>query len=161
MNNLHLPGKDQGGFTLIEILISTAIMAIGFAGIYSLVTYSNVVLQNSIVREQLNLQANEIVEMIYSDRESLKKDNISRYASQLSDCNKIVSGTKDYQKRAKQWCEKLNNNKHIGVKKHKDKRNVYVRRKSLNQDELSVVTVVLTAKDGKQSIVLKRAFHAE
>jgi len=161
MDNLHLPIKDQEGFTLVEVLISTAIMAIGFAGIYSLVTYSNVVLQNSIVREQLNMQANEIVEMIYSDRESLKKDNISRYTSQLDNCHKIAAGTKDYQKRVKQWCEKILKNKHIGAKRHKDKRNIYVRRKSLNQDEMSVVTVVLTAKDGKQSIVLKRAFHAE
>ncbi len=46
---------NKQAFTLIEALVAVAIMAIGFAGVYGLVSTSNRVLSDSIDREKLKL----------------------------------------------------------------------------------------------------------
>ena len=45
--------KNKKAFTLIEALVSVAITAIGFAGVYALVTVSNGVMSDTIDKEKL------------------------------------------------------------------------------------------------------------
>ena len=59
---------NKQAFTLIEALVSVAIMAIGFAGVYVLVSTSTAVLNDSIEREKLNYRAAEIIETLHSDQ---------------------------------------------------------------------------------------------
>ena len=48
--------NTKSAFTLIEALVSVAISAIGFAGIYGLVSTSNAVLSDTIDKEKLKFQ---------------------------------------------------------------------------------------------------------
>ena len=48
--------KNKNAFTLIEALVSVAITAIGFAGVYALVTVSNGVMSDTIDKEKLKYQ---------------------------------------------------------------------------------------------------------
>jgi type IV pilus assembly protein PilV len=66
---------NKQAFTLIEALMSVAIMAIGFAGVYALVSTSSRVLSNSIDREKLNFQADEIIESLHADRANILEYN--------------------------------------------------------------------------------------
>ena len=53
--------KNKNAFTLIEALVSVAITAIGFAGVYALVTVSNGVMSDTIDKEKLKYQNTEII----------------------------------------------------------------------------------------------------
>ena len=56
--------NQKNAFTLIESLVSVAITAIGFAGVYTLVGTSNTVISNTIDKEKLAFQNIEIIEII-------------------------------------------------------------------------------------------------
>jgi len=149
--------EDQKGFTLIEALVSVAIFAIGFAGVYALVGVSDRVLQNSVNRQQLNFQANEIVETLNSDPR-----NIAEYhGKNLGRCSSLsVSKGKDEQlKRLKRWCERSSGE--TGEKKSNDQRRIQVIKKSLGNREVNVASIELTSNDGKNTVTLKRTFNAD
>ncbi len=63
--------NNKQAFTLIEVLVSVVIIAIGFAGVYSLITTSNRVMNDSIDREKSNYHASEIIETLHSERKNL------------------------------------------------------------------------------------------
>jgi type IV pilus assembly protein PilV len=144
-------------FTLIEALVSVAIMAIGFAGVYALVSTSNRILGDSIDREKLNFQASEIIESLHADQANILEYN----GKDLSKCSnlKTKKGMDDQLARLKKWCEKVKGE--IGDKRSQDRRRIRVEKKQVGQKYVYVVSIDLAGKDGKKTVFMKRVFNAE
>jgi type IV pilus assembly protein PilV len=148
---------NKQAFTLIEALMSVAIMAIGFAGVYGLVSTSNRVLSDSIDREKLNFQAAEIIESLHADQANILEYN----GKDLSKCSnlKTKKGKEDQLTRLKAWCQKLQGE--VGDKRSQDKRRIRVVKKQVGQKYVYVVSIDLSGKDNKKTVFMKRVFNAE
>jgi len=137
--------------------MSVAIMAIGFVGVYGLVSTSNQVLSDSIDREKLNFQAGEIIESLHGDQ-----DNILEYnGKDLSKCSnlKTKKGMDDQLTRLKLWCQKLQGD--IGDKRSQDRRRIRVEKKQVGTKYVYVVSIDLSGKDGKKTVFMKKVFNAQ
>jgi type IV pilus assembly protein PilV len=148
---------NRQAFTLIEALVSVAIMAIGFAGVYALVSTSNRILGDSIEREKLNFQASEIIESLHADQGNILEYN----GKDLSKCAslKTKKGKEDQLTRLKSWCQKLQGE--VGDKRSQDKRRIRVVKKKVGQKYVYVVSIDLSGKDNKKTVFMKRLFNAE
>ena len=148
---------NKQAFTLIEALVSVAIMAIGFAGVYALVSTSNRILGDSIDREKLNFQASEIIESLHADQANILEYN----GKDLSKCAslKTKKGKEDQLTRLKAWCKKLQGE--VGDKRSQDKRRIRVVKKKVGQKYVYVVSIDLSGKDNKKTVFMKRVFNAE
>jgi type IV pilus assembly protein PilV len=148
---------NKQAFTLIEALMSVAIMAIGFAGVYALVSTSSRVLSDSIDREKLNFQAAEIIESLHADQANILEYN----GKDLSKCSnlKTKKGKEDQLTRLKAWCQKLQGE--VGDKRSQDKRRIRVVKKQVGQKYVYVVSIDLSGKDNKKTVFMKRVFNAE
>jgi len=148
---------NKQAFTLIEALVSVAIMAIGFAGVYALVSTSNRILGDSIDREKLNFQASEIIESLHADQANILEYN----GKDLSKCAslKTKKGKEDQLTRLKSWCQKLQGE--VGDKRSQDKRRIRVVKKKVGQKYVYVVSIDLSGKDNKKTVFMKRVFNAE
>jgi len=148
---------NKQAFTLIEALVSVAIMAIGFAGVYALVSTSNRILGDSIDREKLNFQASEIIESLHADQANILEYN----GKDLSKCAslKTKKGKENQLTRLKSWCQKLQGE--VGDKRSQDKRRIRVVKKKVGQKYVYVVSIDLSGKDNKKTVFMKRVFNAE
>ncbi len=148
---------NKQAFTLIEALVSVAIMAIGFAGVYALVSTSNRVLSDSIDREKLNFQASEIIESLHGDQANI----LEYHNKDLSNCANIKTkkGMDDQLVRLKKWCEKVKGE--VGDKRSQDRRRIRVEKKKVGQKYVYVVSIDLAGKDGKKTVFMKKVFNAE
>jgi type IV pilus assembly protein PilV len=148
---------NKQAFTLIEALMSVAIMAIGFAGVYALVSTSSRILSDSIDREKLNFQAAEIIESLHADQANILEYN----GKDLSKCAslKTKKGKEDQLTRLKAWCTKLQGE--VGDKRTQDKRRIRVVKKKVGQKYVYVVSIDLSGKDNKKTVFMKRVFNAE
>ena len=144
-------------FTLIEALVSVAIMAIGFAGVYGLVSTSSRVMSDSIDKEKLKFQNTEIIESLHADQANILEYN----GKDLSSCNSIkTSKDKEEQlKRLKAWCQKLQGE--VGDKRSQDKRIIRVAKQKVGQNYVYVVSIELSGKSDKKSVFMKRIFNAD
>jgi len=148
---------NKQAFTLIEALVSVAMMAIGFAGVYALVSTSNRILGDSIDREKLNFQASEIIESLHADQANILEYN----GKDLSKCAslKTKKGKEDQLTRLKAWCTKLQGE--VGDKRTQDKRRIRVVKKKVGQKYVYVVSIDLSGKDNKKTVFMKKVFNAE
>ena len=148
--------NNKSAFTLIEALVSVAITAIGFAGIYGLVSTSNEVLSDTIDKEKLKFQNTEIIESIGSDQANIMEYN----GKDLSNCNSLTTSTgkEDQLVRLKNWCNKINGE--IGTKRSQDKRIIRVEKKQVGQNNVYIVSLEINAKSDKKSVFMKRVFYA-
>jgi type IV pilus assembly protein PilV len=148
---------NKQAFTLIEALMSVAIMAIGFAGVYALVSTSSRILSDSIDREKLNFQAAEILESLHADQANILEYN----GKDLSKCAslKTKKGKEDQLTRLKAWCQKLQGE--VGDKRSQDKRRIRVVKQKVGQKYVYVVSIDLSGKDNKKTVFMKRVFNAE
>ena len=144
-------------FTLIEALVSVALMAIGFAGVYALVSTSSIVMSDSIDKEKLKFQNIEIIESLHADQANILEYN----GKDLSSCNSIkTSKDKEEQlKRLKAWCQKLQGE--VGDKRSQDKRIIRVVKQKVGQNYVYVVSIELSGKSDKKSVFMKRIFNAD
>jgi len=144
-------------FTLIEALVSVVILAIGFAGVYALVSTSNRVMSDSIDKEKLKFQNTEIIESLHADQANILEYN----GKDLSSCNSIkTSKDKEEQlKRLKAWCEKLQGE--VGDKRSQDKRIIRVVKQKVGENYVYVVSIELSGKSDKKSVFMKRIFNAD
>ena len=139
------------GFTLIEAMVATAIMSIGFVGVYSLVAFSERSIRNSTVKQKLFMQANQIYEIIESDVE-----NIDLYSLDLTVCNPLGPGdTATWQVRRFEWCSRLNGE--LGVATNNETRSITV---TQMPDGRRVVHILLEDLNGDVQIVMKRVFDS-
>jgi prepilin-type N-terminal cleavage/methylation domain-containing protein len=144
-------------FTLIEALVSVVILAIGFAGVYALVSTSSRVMSDSIDKEKLKFQNTEIIESLHADQANILEYN----GKDLSSCNSIkTSKDKEEQlKRLKAWCEKLQGE--VGDKRSQDKRIIRVVKQKVGENYVYVVSIELSGKSDKKSVFMKRIFNAD
>lgn len=141
--------KSESGFSLIEALIATMIMGIAFTGVYSLSIFSARQITNSHARENLQIVANQIVEVIESDT-----SNLSNYAGTLSTCTAPAGGvTTKHIVRKFDWCRRLNET--VGNALAGDTRSIAI-------DTISgarVLTITLTSGGNVNKIIVKRAYE--
>ena len=144
-------------FTLIEALVSVVILAIGFAGVYALVSTSNRVMSDSIDKEKLKFQNTEIIESLHADQANILEYN----GKDLSSCNSIKTSKnkEDQLKRLKAWCQKLQGE--VGDKRSQDKRIIRVVKQKVGQNYVYVVSIELSGKSDKKSVFMKRIFNAD
>ena len=148
--------KNKKAFTLIEALVSVAITAIGFAGVYALVTVSNGVMSDTIDKEKLKYQNTEIIESLNADQTNIMEYN----GKDLSNCASITTakGMDDQLKRLQNWCNKIKGE--VGDKRSSDKRIIRVEKKKVGQNNVYIVSLELNAKSNKKSVFMKRVFYA-
>ena len=148
--------RGQQGFTLIESLVSVAMLAIGFAGVFALVGVSDRMLHDSMEREELNYLSKEVVETLYTDPSSIE----TYQGKDLSDCGALATekGKERQFELMKRWCERLNNE--MGAKQGQDRRKIHVTKKTIDGADVYVVAIELTSKDGKNSSWVKRVINA-
>jgi type IV pilus assembly protein PilV len=151
---------NKQAFTLIEALVSVAIMAIGFAGVYVLVSTSTAVLNDSIEREKLNYRAAEIIETLHSDQGQIESyahtnlDNSDCESIKLKDAKK---GKPKQLKKLQTWCKKMSSE--VGRKNSADRRKIRVER-PVDGAKANVVSIELSGRNGK-TIYIKKVFNAE
>ena len=148
--------NTKKAFTLIESLVSVVLMAIGFAGVYSLVSTSNTILNDSIERQKLSFQSSEIIESLHADQPNILEYN----GKDLSQCNniKVNKGKEDQLTRLKAWCQKLQGE--LGDKRNQDKRFIRVVKTKVGDKNVYVVSIELTGKSDKKTVFMKRVFNA-
>jgi type IV pilus assembly protein PilV len=152
---------NKQAFTMIEALMSVAIMAIGFSGVYGLVSASNQVLNDSIDREKLNFQSREIIESLQADQTNI----LAYHNKDLSNCGALTTskGKEDQLIRLKQWCNKLEGD--IGSKRSMDKRRIQVEKKQVgtgaSKKFVYVVSINLAGKKGDKTTFIKKVFDAD
>ncbi len=155
--------RNQQGFSMIEALVSVAIVAIGFAGVYALVGVSDRALRNSFDREQLNYQANEFIETLNSEHAS-EVDIVQYHEKKLTQCDalslKKVSATDEKlgnKERLIRLCKRIKET--VGESGTGDRRRIRVVKKTPDSKDVYVVSVELSSKDGKNSVGVKRVFN--
>ena len=148
--------KNKKAFTLIEALVSVAITAIGFAGVYALVTVTNGVMRDTIDKEKLKYQNTEIIESLSADQTNIMEYN----GKDLSNCSSITTGVgkNDQLIHLKNWCSKIKGE--VGDKRTSDKRIIRVEKKQVGQNNVYIVSLELNAKSNKKSVFMKRVFYA-
>jgi len=149
--------QTKEAFTLIESLVSVAITAIGFAGVYALVTTANTVMSDTIDKEKLKFQNTEIIESINADQ-----DNIMEYnGKDLSNCASIRTGQNkaDQLKRLQSWCNKIQGE--VGNKRTQDKRIIRVEKKKVGNEYVYIVSTELSGKSNKKSVFMKQILYAK
>ena len=148
--------NNKNAFTLIEALVSAAITALGFAGVYGLVATSNTVMSDTIDKEKLKFQNTEIIESIGADQA-----NIMQYhGKDLSNCKALTTptGKDDQLTLLKNWCSKLNGE--LGAKRSQDKRIIKVEKKKVGANFVYIVSLEFNGKNNKKSVFMKQVFYA-
>jgi prepilin-type N-terminal cleavage/methylation domain-containing protein len=112
---------NQKGFSLIEAMIATLIMAITFTGVYTLTNYSSITLKNSVDRQKMQLIANQMIEAITIDEANIDSYNNMDFTT----CNAPAVGqTQSFHLNRFRWCQMLNDA--VGTPAVGDIRNIVV-----------------------------------
>jgi len=148
---------NKQGFTLLEALMSVAIMAIGFAGVYAIVGASNQVLMDTVDKQKLGYQTGEIMETLYSDKTNLLTYN----GKDLSNCTSITveAGKDDQLEYLKAWCKKVKGE--VGEKKSGDSRYIRVVKQKVGAKDVYSVSVDINGKDSKRTVYMTRLFYVK
>ncbi|MCE3232248.1 MAG: hypothetical protein K0R98_505 [Rickettsiaceae bacterium] len=144
-----LKARSSKGFTLIEAMVSTAIMGVGFVGVYTLIATSETLMQRSIGREKMQMIADQILDIIETDL-----TNIASYQMTLATCTDPGASTSQPLIRGYEWCMRLNNE--IGAAITGETRSITV---TTLADGRRVVHIVLDGYNQKIQVVMDRAFN--
>ncbi len=144
----RLPRKGgvSPGFSLVEAMVATLLLAIGFTGLFALTATSTTTLDKAFLRQNLEMQANSILEQIEQDAESA-----SLYTLDLTDCTPPEDPNPQANLRVI-WCEQLN--AATGDAQANDVRSITAR----VDGETTILTVHLTALDGDISVAIRRLY---
>jgi prepilin-type N-terminal cleavage/methylation domain-containing protein len=135
------------GFTLIEAMISSAIVAMGFVGVFTLVAASEQFTQRAIARQKVQLIADQMLEIIETDL-----DNIDSYSMDLSTCTAPVT-SEQWDIRGFEWCTRLQNE--IGAAGAANTRTITIT--NLTGDR-RLVSIFLEGYNQTVLVVMKRIF---
>lgn len=138
---------SEKGFGLMEALIATAIVGIGFVGVYSLIALSEQFTKWAIGRQKLQMTANQILEVIEGDIA-----NIDSYNLDLTTCTDPSPATDTYLVRSFEWCTRIQDE--LGAAGTTDVRSITVTVSGSNR----VVLVVLEAYGARAQIVMERTY---
>lgn len=142
--------KTEKGFSLIESMIATAIVGIGFVGVYSLVVLSEQFTKWAIARQKLQMHANQMLEVIDGDIA-----NIDSYATTtaISTCTNPSPATTTHLVRKYEWCTRLT--AELGAAGVTDVRSITITTPSVGKRD---VIIRLEAYGAKAQIVVERIY---
>jgi prepilin-type N-terminal cleavage/methylation domain-containing protein len=146
----------EDGFTLVEVMISVVITAIGITAVFGFIAASDEAIQKAQQRERLDMIVTDIIETVVGD-----KENITEYSGKnLSACAGLTtsSGKAVQLAHLKRWCSYLD--AESGVTKADDIRKINITQKVVGTRTVNILTVELTSADGKNTIFAKRTFDA-
>lgn len=142
------PTTHAKGFSLIESLIATAIVGIGFVGVYSLVVLSEQFTKWAIARQKLQMYANQMLEVIEAD-----VTNIDNYGLTLQTCTNPSPATTTSLVRGFEWCIRMNTE--LGAAGTTDVRTITVT--SLGGNRRSVV-IRLEAYSARAQVIMEKVY---
>ena len=107
---ISTPQKSQG-FTIIEAIVSMALFAIAFSGLYFFFGMAQQANNNSEKRMYLNLMGNQILETIHA--EAFRGDDDvanpfvtpTSYTANLSDCSTYTADRKSTRLNSSHWLQ--------------------------------------------------------
>ena len=140
--------KDSG-FSLIEAMIASLIMAITFAGVYTLTAYSGTSMKNSVDRQKMQLVANQMLEVITSDF-----TNVDNYNLNLTSCAAPApEETQSYHQYRYKWCRMLNES--VGTAAVGDVRSITV----TNSGTGKIIHIILESRNRGSQVVTKNFYE--
>lgn len=151
--------RDESGFSLIEVVVSMAIVTIGFVGVYGLVSLSDQALQETVDREQMGIRAGQILEEIGNElfvNNNTPLTNFTNVDLMQSDCTALVDPNSDIRARKRRWCERLNDT--LGVGLSSDAREITVS-PFPGEPDSRLVKVTLSTKGGRSRVSVARKFN--
>jgi len=141
--------RGQCGFSLIEAMVASCIVAVGFVGVYTLVAISEQFTARAIAKQKLQMQANSMLEVIESD-----VANIDNYAMDLGACvEPAVDETEASILRGYEWCIRMA--EEMGAPQANDQRTINI---TTLADDRRVVHILLESHNEKVQVVMKRVF---
>ncbi len=142
--------KPALGFSLIEAMIATGVVAIGFVGVYSLVVLSEQFTKWAIARQKLQMQASQMMEIMEADI-----SNIDNYNLDLTNCVDPGAVTTTYLVRGYEWCTRMQDE--VGAA-NGDTRSITI---TDTGDGKRSINILLEAYGGQAQIVMERVFNAD
>lgn len=141
------------GFTLIEALVSVAVIGIGFMGFQGFYGFAQSSLQRTTERIQANFAAQAMMEQIATDTSAGIVPTV--YAGTLTQCASLTS-------RKKTWCDRISAiaGAAPAVLPTGEARKVDVHPIAGSTPARYMVTVTLATQGGKNHIVLRRVVSA-
>jgi prepilin-type N-terminal cleavage/methylation domain-containing protein len=141
------------GFTLIEALVSVALIGIGFMGFQGFYGFAQSSLQRTTERIQANFAAQAMIEQIATD--TTAGVNPTVYAGNLTECASLTT-------KRKTWCDRISAiaGKAPAVLPAFEARKVEVHFIAASTPARYMVTVTLATQGGKNHIVLRRVVTA-
>lgn len=136
------------GFSLIEAMVATAILGIGLTGVFSLTAYSEISMQKSLMRQKMQMTANQILEIMESDL-----SNIDSYSMNLTTCTDPSPVTTTSLVRGYEWCLRLSDT--VGAAQAGDTRSITV---TTLGDGRKSVQITLEARNGNVQLFMTRVF---
>lgn len=127
--------------------MATAIVGIGFVGVYTLAVMSELTLHRSVAKQKMQMQADQILATIEGDT-----DNIDQYTLTLTNCS-APEQTDTYLVRQYEWCRRLN--AEVGTATNSDTRTITV---TTLVDGRKVVSILLGSDSGNVQVVMKRVY---
>lgn len=148
----YLFGKEVGkerGLTLVEAMVATVIMGVGFTGVYTISAMSSQSMSQSIAKQKMQMQANQILDVIGADRV-----NVDNYVLDISNCVEPDAGELQTSVlRAYEWCSRLEGE--VGPTSAGDERSVNI---TTLGDGRKVVHITLESGSGTVKVVMKRIY---
>ena len=138
--------NQENGFSLIEAILASAIVGIGFVGVFTLTVFSERSIQESVAREKLQMQANQILEIIF---ESDQYNNMDMTSCNAPDEN----ATDTYIIRGYEWCTRLEGE--VGSADTNDTRSISV---ITDAEGNKIVHIELETRNGEVQVVMNRSF---
>ena len=143
--------KNQNGVSLIEAMVATVVIAIGFMAIYTLSITSTTILMSTLDREKGNMIANTVFEDLITDT-----PNLLSYHNM--DFKTVGQGSASHIAKKTKWAQTAS--KRFGSPQTKDKRKIQVLKKTIAGKDVFIVTIDLATRDGKAKNQFKRVFNA-
>ena len=151
--------NQNQAFSLVEAMVATMIMGIAFAGVYTMVAFSESNLQSSADRQKLQLIANQMLEIIRSNKENIDDyDNMD-----FTSCNPPAQDqTEDYHDHRYKWCRMINDN--FGSAADGQTREILISDVSVQQDYVDPTNIpkkveITLEVRGNASVTVQKMFN--
>ncbi len=141
--------KNQKGFSLIEAMISAGIVAVGFAGVLTLVATSDKFMSRSIGKQKAQMIANQMMDIIEADNA-----NIDSYTMDLTTCTDPGAALDTYLIRGYEWCVRLEDE--LGVAGVDNNRSISV----TDSGTQKLVTILIEGQSQRVQVFMKRLFDS-
>jgi len=141
---------EKNGFSLIEAMVAMMIMALSFVGVYTLASYSSNSMKNSADKQQMQMVANQIFEIIRSDIENIDSYNNMDFTSCIAPTSEETATY--YQHRYK-WCRMLNAG--VGQPATGDIRQINI----TTSGDSRIVKVMLESRNKNAYIVINNVYE--